>query len=150
MLRHWFCICVTLPDLRCMSRLIWALTWQNQQNDCAQRRLRSAWASAQLIRVFAVRMKKAWVLSYPLSAQRRLWSDWADAQADPSLQWVHIHFVGFVMSQLICVLLCHKPPKVFSWRGSNKSSMTHKHSIKSQISKLIEINRRNLVPAFVQ
>ena len=63
---------------------------------CAQWRLRSAWASAQsdqslrcpheeslgpklpikrmpsLIRVFAVRMKKAWVLSYPLSAQRRL------------------------------------------------------------------------------
>ena len=27
---------------------IWAATWQNQQNDmCAQRRLRSAWASAQ-------------------------------------------------------------------------------------------------------
>ena len=25
-----------------------------------------------LIRVFAVRMKKAWVLSYPLGAQRRL------------------------------------------------------------------------------
>ena len=25
-----------------------------------------------LIRVFSVRMKKAWVLSYPLSAQRRL------------------------------------------------------------------------------
>ena len=40
-----------------------------------------------LIRVFAVRMKKAWVLSYPLSAQRRLWSDWADAQADLSLCW---------------------------------------------------------------
>ena len=32
---------------------------------CAQRRLRSAWAST-------VRMKKPWVLSYPLSAQRRL------------------------------------------------------------------------------
>ena len=39
--------------------LIWDTSWQNQQNDlCAQRRLRSAWASA-------VRMKKAWVLSYP-------------------------------------------------------------------------------------
>ena len=37
-----------------------------------------------LIRVFTVRMKKAWVLSYPLSAQRRLWSDWVDAQADLS------------------------------------------------------------------
>ena len=38
-----------------------------------------------LIRVFAVRMKKAWVLSYPLSTQQRLWSDWADAQTDLSL-----------------------------------------------------------------
>ena len=54
-----------------------------------------------LIRVFAVCMKKAWVLSYPLSAQRRLWSDWADAQADLSLRWAHAHFVGFVMSRLI-------------------------------------------------
>ena len=43
-----------------------------------------------LIRVFAVHMKKAWVLSYPLSAQRRLWSDWADAQADLSLRWAQI------------------------------------------------------------
>ena len=41
--------------------------------------------------VFAVHMKKAWVLSYPLSAQRRLWSDWADL----SFPWVHSHFVGF-------------------------------------------------------
>ena len=32
-----------------------------------------------LIRVFAVRTKKAWFLNYPLSGQRRLWSDWADA-----------------------------------------------------------------------
>ena len=32
-----------------------------------------------LIGVFAVRMKKAGVISYPLSAQRRLWWDWADA-----------------------------------------------------------------------
>ena len=54
-----------------------------------------------LIRVFAVRMKKDWVLSYPLSAQRRLWSDWVDAQADLSLRWAHSHFVGFVMLRLI-------------------------------------------------
>ena len=53
-----------------------------------------------LIRAFTVRMKKAWVLSYPMSAQRRLWSDWASAQSDQSLRWVHTHFVGFVMSQL--------------------------------------------------
>ena len=39
-----------------------------------------------LIRVFAVRMKKPW----------------ADAKADLSLRWAHTHFVGFVMSRLIC------------------------------------------------
>ena len=33
---------------------------------------------SSLIKIFAVRMKKLWVLSYPLSTQRRLWSVWAD------------------------------------------------------------------------
>ena len=46
-----------------------------------------------LIRVFAVRMQKDWVLSYPLSEQRRLWSDWVDAQADLSLRWAHTHLL---------------------------------------------------------
>ena len=59
----------------------------------------------RLIRVFAVRMKKAWVLSYPLSAQQRLRSDWADAQADLSLRWAPSHFVGFVMSRLKFILV---------------------------------------------
>ena len=40
-----------------------------------------------LIRVFAVHIKKALVLSYPLSVKQRLWSDWADAQADLSLRY---------------------------------------------------------------
>ena len=48
-----------------------------------------------LIRVFAVRMKKAWVLSYQLSAQQRLRSDWADAQADLSLRWAHMSVCWF-------------------------------------------------------
>ena len=54
-----------------------------------------------LIRVFAVGMKKAWVLSYQLSTQQRFWSDWADAQADLRLRWVHSHFIGFIMWWLI-------------------------------------------------
>ena len=73
---------------------------------CAQRRLRSAWASAQS--VFAVRMKEAWVLGHPLSAQRRLWSDHSEdgcpVWSESSL--AHTHFVGFVMSRLICALSC--------------------------------------------
>ena len=51
---------------------------------CAQRRLRSAWASAQLIRVFAVRMKKAWVLSYLLSTSK----DSDQTGRMPRLIWV--------------------------------------------------------------
>ena len=48
-------------------------------------------------------LKKAWILSYPLSAQRRLWSDWVDAQADLILRWAHMpfYFVGFVMRWLM-------------------------------------------------
>ena len=80
---------------------IWATSWQNQQCGCVpsedsdQPRHPSS-----LIRVFAVRMKKGWILSYPLNAQRRLRSDWADAQADLSLRWAHSHSVGFVMRRL--------------------------------------------------
>ena len=81
---------------------IWAASRQNQQNDCAPiEDSDQPGHLPSLIRVFAVRMMKAWTLSYPLSAQRRLWSDWADAQTDLSLRWVHSHFVGFVMSRLI-------------------------------------------------
>ena len=84
----------------CVEKHHRATSWENQHNDlCAQRRLISLTPS--LIRVFAVRMKKTWVLSYPLRAQQRLWCDWADAQADLSLRWVHSHFVGFVMRRLI-------------------------------------------------
>ena len=45
------CACQSSLWLCCFCKLfefIWAASWQNQQNDlCAQRRLRSAWASAQ-------------------------------------------------------------------------------------------------------
>ena len=56
---------------------IWAATWQNQQNECAPSvDSDQPGHPPSLIRVFAVRVKKLWTLSYPLSAQRRLWSDW--------------------------------------------------------------------------
>ena len=72
-------------------------SWQNQQN--------MAYAPSEdsdqpglppsLIEVLAVRIKKALVLSYPLSAQQRLWSDWADAQAGLSLRLAHVPFRWF-------------------------------------------------------
>ena len=61
---------------------ILAAAWQNQQNDlCAQRRLRSAWASAQSLTT-------CW-------AHSEDWLDWADAQADLSLPWAHRSFCWF-------------------------------------------------------
>ena len=79
-----------------------------------------------LIRVFAVHMKKAWVLSYPLSAQRRRWSDWADAQADLSLRWEHTHFVGFVMRWLIYrlfyVCFIHSQDRIITIDATTKIS----------------------------
>ena len=77
----------------CISK--WAALWQNQQSGvCAQRRLRSAWASTQSDQSLRCLHEKVWVLSYQLSAQRRRWADCADAQADLSLRWAHSHFVG--------------------------------------------------------
>ena len=85
-----------------LSKVIWAAAWQNQQSGCAPSEdSDQPGHPPSLIRVFAARMKKAWVLSYPLSSQSRLWSDWADAQADLSLRWAHSHFVGFDMRWLI-------------------------------------------------
>ena len=68
---------------------------------CAQRRLRSVWASAQSDQSLCCPHEESFgTLSYPLSAQRRLWSDWADDQADLSLRWAHSHIDGFVTRRL--------------------------------------------------
>ena len=74
---------------------IWGSAWQNLQNGMCTKQRDQPGHLPSLIRVFAVRMKKAWVLSYPLSAQQRLWSDWADVQADLSLHWAHAPFCRF-------------------------------------------------------
>ena len=67
--------------------LIWAATWQSQQNDlCTQWRLRSAWAFAQSDQS----LLSAWRNIGPLItywAHNEDWSDWVDAQTDLSLRW---------------------------------------------------------------
>ena len=46
-----------------------------------------------VLSVFAVRMKKAWVTSYPLSAQGRLCEQTGRMPRLMSLRWTHSHFV---------------------------------------------------------
>ena len=107
-----------------------AATWQNQQSDCApsEDSDQPGHPPSLIIRVFAVCMKKAWVLSYTWSPQRRLWSDWADAQADLSLHWAHTHFVGFVMLRLklsgwcsFIILLHFRSQMLYSTQTKNLS-----------------------------
>ena len=58
-----------------------------------------------LISIFTVGMKKAWFLSYPLSAQRRFCSNWADAQADLSFRWAQRPFCLFLSWGGSCIVL---------------------------------------------
>ena len=64
--------------------------------------------------VFAVGVKKYWVLSYPMSAQRSLWSDWEDAQADLSLLGAQVSLLvlsccgSCYFSTMLLSLLSHK------------------------------------------
>ena len=63
---------------------------------CAQRRLRSAWASAQSDQ--SLRCPHEEALGPLLCIERT-------AQSDLSLRRAHTNFVGFVMSWLICTYL---------------------------------------------
>ena len=61
--------------------------------------------------IFAVRMKKLWVLSYPVSEQQRLWSDWA--------VWLFAGRTGLIVLQLI---YCYENWKVENGRNNQNLS----------------------------
>ena len=92
------------PDLSVQKLRIKEMYWKSHNHKSVAWQKQNCCASCEdsnqpghppsLISFFAVRMKKHWGLSYPFSAQPRLIRLGADAQADPSLRWVHSHFVG--------------------------------------------------------
>ena len=89
-----------------LSRAIWATSWQNQQNGmCAQRRLRSAWASAQSDQS----LLSAWRNIDSLATHWVHSEDSDQTGRMPRLIWVFVgstcHFVGFVMRRLIFCLI---------------------------------------------
>ena len=80
------------PHRRHLNR-IWAVSRQNQQNDCTPSEdSDQPGHPPSLIRVFAMGSEGPKLSS---CGQRRLWSDWADAQADLSLRWAHMPFYWF-------------------------------------------------------
>ena len=94
--------------VECIS--IRAASWQNQQSECAPSEDSDRPGHLpSLIRVFAVRIKKAWVLSYPLSAQRSLirlggCPGWSESSLDAHvsmlvLSWGCLFSLGTVLIQ---------------------------------------------------
>ena len=87
------CQCHRLKSVCCFAQaisghtVIWAISWQNQQSDCAPSEdSDQPGHPPSLIWVFTVRTRKPWVLSYPLSAQRRLiWLGGCPGWAESSL-----------------------------------------------------------------
>ena len=113
-----FSCMLILLEKKNTTKTTWAVTWQNQQSDCVPSEdSDQPWHPPSLIRVFAVPMKKAWVLSYPLSAQRRLWSahskDSDHTGRLPRLIWV---FAG--CTHILLVLSC---------RGSHVTTTLHQN-----------------------
>ena len=75
---------------------IWAAAWQNQQNDlCAQLRLRSAWASAQFDQSLRCPHEETLDPQLPIEHKVKTLIRRADAQADLSLRWAHMSFCWF-------------------------------------------------------
>ena len=106
---------------------VWAAAQQNQQNECAPSKdSDQPGRPPSLIRALAVRLRKAWILSYPLSGQRRLWSDWADAQADLSLRRAHMPFCWFCQeaAQIINTIM----PLILGQTGKNMSTQIKEQS----------------------
>ena len=87
--------------------LKWAASWQNQQNTCSQRRLRSALAFTQSDQILCSICTER-VTKDPsfLRVDIEDWSDWADAQADLSLPWTKTPFCWFChdMAQIMLVV----------------------------------------------
>ena len=89
----------TIPVIHC------AIAWQNQQNDlCAQRNLRSAWASAQSDQRLRW-VKDQTFIDADSEDKRMLRLIWVFA-------WRTCSIVGFVMWRLIFVLISAKTPNI--------------------------------------
>ena len=109
--KQTFCIHILMRKNKSRKRLEpffkWATSWQNQQTYmCAQRRLRSAWASAQ--------SDKSSLCAYWVAKDRSfLHADSDDSDQTrrmPRLIWVFAgrtcHFVGFVTRRLKFYICC--------------------------------------------
>ena len=98
-----------------------------------------------LIRVFAVRMKKALVFSYPLSVKRRLWSDRAAAQPDLSLRWAHMPLCWFCHEAAQISFPLQQVFKFWLWKNKKKKKKKKEEMDLRETSSCM----RSCLPAFM-
>ena len=109
-----------------------------------------------LIRVFAVRMKNAWVLSYPLSAQRRLRSACLSAQSDQSFCHPHEEALGpsvplecqASILMLFCTF-CHAPAQCLHFIVSGDESIQEPTCADDHVNKVTVIATVSLLVAVI-
>ena len=89
--------CMSYDPFLSVPSINWAMTWQNQQNECAQSEYSDQLGHPpSMIRVFV--LSTVGYLGTKLSSigQRRLWSRWADACNGASLR----HFIEYMYTLL--------------------------------------------------
>ena len=97
---------------------------------CAQRRLRSAWASAQSDQNHHRPHEEALGPKLPIKCKAKtlIRSDWADAQADLSLRWAHRTFCWFChVAAQIFLLHVIDPYSKISWNYHNITILEPSH-----------------------
>ena len=95
----------------------WAASWQNQQSGmCAQRRLRSPWASAQFDQSLRCPHEESSDPLLPIECTAKT----DQTRRMPRLIWVYVrctcHFVGFVMRRLNCLYWPHRKEGYGQWK----------------------------------
>ena len=124
--------CLTAKHLQCLCYKLfvvdstWYQTTTNEPRHDKTNKVTVRPAKTQIS--LGIRMKKHWILSYPVSAQRRLWSDWAGAKADLRLRLAHMPFCLFchVAAQMY-VEFDPSPAKKTKQQQQNKKKQQNKN-----------------------
>ena len=105
----------TSPSKPSKEQLIWAASWQNQQNACApSKNSDQTGHPPSLIRIFAVHMKKHWALT----------THWVRSEDSNQTGWMHSHFVGLGMRRLIWTNgLLHLKSMLYLWANQPGQSL---------------------------
>ena len=122
---------------------IWAALWQNQQSECAPSEdSDQPGHPPSLIRVFAVRMKKAWTLSYSFSAQEGLWWSESSLGAQPHCWFCH-ETARFYLC-ILCRFLTQRQHRLIDRRKNAEELLKWKELLDSEENRVLNLEKKAL------